>query len=143
MRVSMIPLRAGGRLLSIAGRKRLLGVLSTKRFMGGDTWYKVLEFQENCGMPGEHQLYDPRLKECVSERTVMVFSGLAQENGAWVVQEWEVDVAPPQTSEPFANSWVNPARRYDRQDLAASARPRDYVDGPALKYSTGASRSND
>lgn len=59
--------------------------------------------------PGQHELYDPRVKECIAEKTVLIFSGLALENGAWVVQEWEVNVAP---ETPVGRGWIRPERRY-------------------------------
>lgn len=135
MRVSMIQLRAGGRLLPPAERKRLVGTLATKRFIAADTWYKVLEFHLSSSYPGQFELFDPRVKECSAEGSVMVFSGLAQEGGAWVVQEWEVDVCPPREPQHFDSAWVKPARRYNPEDLPRKSRLADQADVTALKAS--------
>lgn len=45
---------------------------------------------------------------------MIVFSGLAQEDGAWVVQEWAVDLAPSEEA-PVGRGWLKPARRYERE----------------------------
>ena len=111
MRVTIIKLRGGGRLLPQSDLKLMRGTLSTKKFMGGETWFKVLDFQPASSYPCQHELYDPRLKKCDAENSVLVFSGLAQEDGAWVVQEWEVDVAPRDET-PVGKGWLKPERRY-------------------------------
>lgn len=68
----------------------------------------MLEFQLASSYP-EHTLYDPRVKECHADKSILIFSGLAQEeNGAWVVQEWEVDVAPGET--PVGKGLIQPER---------------------------------
>ena len=114
MRVTMTMLRAGGRLLPPGSGQPMRGTLATKKFQGGDTWFKVLDFQPLGSYPGQHELYDPRLKWCEAETTLIVFSGLAQEDGAWVVQEWAVDVAPSEEA-PVGRGWLKPARRYERE----------------------------
>jgi hypothetical protein len=113
MRATMTKLRAGGRLLPPGSGKPMRGMLSTKKFIGGNAWFKVLEFQPMNSYPGQHQLYEPRLKWCEAEKTVIVFSGLEQEDGAWVVQEWAVDVAPVEET-PVGKGWLKPPRRYER-----------------------------
>lgn len=113
MRVSMTKLREAGRMIPVAQRKQLRGTLSTKRFKGGDAWFKVLELEPSDSYPGQHQLYEPRLKECIAEKNVLTFSGLALEDGAWVVQEWEIDVAP---ETPVGRGWLKPERRCTSRD---------------------------
>jgi len=143
MRVSMTQLREGGRLKLPADRKQLRGMLSTKRFQGGETWFKVLSFQETSCAPGQHELYDPRVKECLAEKPIIVFSGLAQESGAWVVQEWEVDVSPQAPESFVGRGWIKPERRYAPEDLPARGLPFSHAaEGPASNTSTGASRSS-
>lgn len=112
MRVSMTELRAGGRTLSPASRKTRRGTLSTVRFMGGDTWFKVLQFQEVDSMPRQFMLYDPRVKDCPAEGTVVCYSGLSQDEGAWVAQEWLIDIAPETA---VGKGWLKPRGRYDVQ----------------------------
>lgn len=102
MRVTMTMLRAGGRLLPQGSGHPMRGTLATRKFQGGDTWFKVLDFQP-LGYPGQHKLCDPRLKGCEAETTLIVFSGPAQEDGAWVVQEWAVDMAPSEEA-PWAGA---------------------------------------
>lgn len=114
MRVILTQLREGGRMVPVGQRKPMRGTLATKKFIGGETWFKVLDFQLTSSYPGQYTLYDPRVKECRADTSILIFSGLAQEeNGAWVVQEWEVDVAPEET--PVGKGWIKPARRYETQ----------------------------
>jgi hypothetical protein len=108
----MTKMREGGRLVPVGQRKSIRGTLSTKKFITADTWFKVLELQPAGSYPGQHELYDPRVKECHAENSIIVFSGLAREEAAWVVQEWEVDVAPEET--PVGKGWLKPERRYER-----------------------------
>jgi hypothetical protein len=110
MRVSMTALRAGGRILAAEARKTLRGTLSTVRFQGGDTWFKVLQFQEVNSMPHQFLLYDPRVKDCPAEGTVVCYSGMAREGDAWVAQEWLIDIAP---ETPVGRGWLKPRSRYD------------------------------
>lgn len=110
MRVSMTELRAGGRTLAPASRKVRRGTLSTVRFKGGDIWFKVLQFQESNSMPHQFLLYDPRVKDCPAEGTVVCYSGLSREGDAWVAQEWLIDVAQ-QT--PIVRGWIKPVRRHE------------------------------
>jgi hypothetical protein len=90
------------------------GTLATKKFIGGDAWYKVLGFQQHGCAPGKFELYEARVKNCEAESSVVVYSGTAYEDGAWVVQEWAVDVAPTAPT-PFAIGWINPARHREQQ----------------------------
>lgn len=106
-------LRRGGRILPSSQRKPLAGDLHTRRFKGGDTWVKVLEFQQSNCAPGQHELYDPRVKDCVSEKPAMVLSGVVREEDAWVVQEWEIEVALPLRETPVGSGWIKPRRRYE------------------------------
>jgi hypothetical protein len=64
MRVSMTKMREGGRLMPVGQRRAMRGTLSTKKFLGGETWFTVLEFQLTSSYLGQHTLYDPRVKEC-------------------------------------------------------------------------------
>jgi len=107
----MTELRAGGRTLAPASRKARRGTLSTIRFRGGETWFKVLQFQEvNC-MPHQFLLYDPRVKDCPAEGTVVCYSGMSREEDAWVAQEWLIDIAP---ETPVGAGWIRPVRRHER-----------------------------
>ncbi len=97
-----------------SARSPMHGTLATKKFIGGDAWFKVLEFQQSGCAPGKFDLYEARVKECNAESSVVVYSGIALEDEAWVVQEWAVDVAPTTTT-PFAIGWINPARHREPQ----------------------------
>ena len=108
MRIAMTVLRAGGRTLAPEARRIRRGTLSTVRFKGGDTWFKVLQFQEVGSMPHEFILYDPRVKDCPAEGTVVRYSGMSQEDGAWVSQEWLIDIAP---ETPVGSGWIKPRSR--------------------------------
>jgi hypothetical protein len=110
MRASMTELRAGGRALPSNARQSRRGILSTVRFQGGDTSFRVLQFQDVNSMPQQFLLYDPRVKDCPAEGTVVCYSGLAREGGAWVAQEWLIDIAP---ESPVGRGWTKPGRRYD------------------------------
>lgn len=111
MRVSMTELRAGGRTLAPNERRTRRGTLSTVRFRGGETWFKVLQFQETSSMPHQFMLYDPRVKDCPAEGTVVCYSGMSHEEDAWVAQEWLVDIAP---ETPVGAGWIRPVRRHER-----------------------------
>lgn len=116
MRVTMTQLRSGGRWIGNAPAKPMLGDLRTKKFIGGDSLVKVLEFVRSSCAPGQFELSDARVKECWQEKSTIVFSGLAMEDGAWVAQEWLIDVAPPAIEEtPVGSGWLKPTRRYERQ----------------------------
>lgn len=52
MRVSMTELRAGGRAIDPDSRKTRNGTLSTIRFQGGETWFKVLQFLRTLNKSG-------------------------------------------------------------------------------------------
>jgi len=94
MRVSIQILRESGRWIGPDERRALHGDLRTKKFVAGDSLVKVLEFVEVRSAPGMYQLSDPKVKECWAEKSTIVYSGLACEGGAWVAQEWLVDVNP-------------------------------------------------
>jgi hypothetical protein len=110
MRAAMTELRAGGRTLVTSSRKTRRGTLSTIRFQSGETWFKVLQFQETQGMPHQFLLYDPRVKDCPAEGTVVCYSGMSHEGDAWVAQEWLIDIAP---ESPVGKGWMKPRSRYD------------------------------
>lgn len=111
MRVMLTMLRQGGRALRAEDQKPLAGDVHTKRFKGGDTWVKVLAFQQaNCA-PGLIELYDPKIKECVQGEATMVLAGVERDDDAWVVQEWRVNVAP---DTPPGRGWLKPQSRYER-----------------------------
>lgn len=110
MRVSMTELRAGGRTIAPNARKELRGTLSTIRFQGGETWFKVLHFQESNSAPHKFVLYDPRVKDCPAEGTTVCYSGMSHEGDAWVAQEWLIDIAP---ETPVGRGWLKPRSRYD------------------------------
>lgn len=114
MRVTLVKLREGGRWTGPANREPMQGRLLTKQFIAGESLVKVLEFVESMGHPGKHELSDPKVKDCASEGSTIVFSGLAREGDAWVAQEWLVDVAPPRPQTPVGSGWIKPGRRYDR-----------------------------
>lgn len=111
MRVSMTELRAGGRAIAPKSRKTLHGTLSTIRFQGGETWVKVLQFQEVNSVPHKFLLYDPRVKDCPAEGTVVCYSGISLEDDAWVAQEWLIDVAP---ETPVGRGWTQRPSRHER-----------------------------
>lgn len=68
----MTMLRQGGRALRAESQKPLTGDVHTKEFKAGDTWVKVLAFdQSNCA-PGMIELYDPKVKECLHGQATMV-----------------------------------------------------------------------
>lgn len=106
MRVTMTQLRRSGRLLSEGERKIMRGELLTKKFIGGTSLVKVLEFCESMTAPGTFELSDPKVKECWRGESTIVYTGLALEDGAWVAQEWLVDVAP------VGSGWIKPERRH-------------------------------
>ena len=114
MRVTMLKLRDGGRLIGTANREPMKGRLLTKQFIAGESLVKVLEFVETMSHAGKHELSDPRVKECPPEQSVIVFSGLTREGDAWVAQEWLVDFAPTSAETPVGTGWIKPGRRYDR-----------------------------
>lgn len=95
MRVTMTMLRRGGRALRAESQKPLTGDVHTKKFKAGDTWVKVLAFDQSHCSPGMVELYDPKVKECTKEDATMVFTGVERDGDAWVVQEWRVEVSPP------------------------------------------------
>lgn len=107
----MTELRAGGRTLTPASRKVRRGTLSTIRFQGGETWYKVLHFQEVSSMPHKFVLYDPRVKDCPAEGTTICYSGMSHEGDAWVAQEWLIDISPETQ---VGQGWIRPVRRHER-----------------------------
>lgn len=96
MRVTLTQLRENGRRLSAAARKTMVGELMTTKYMSGRKEVKVLEFLEVRSHPGMYTLSEAKVKECWQEKSIIVFSGLARENDAWVSQEWLIDVAPSQ-----------------------------------------------
>lgn len=100
MRVRLTKLRASGYLLPEDKRQPLLGVMFDRRVRGT----KVLEFEGSNTSPGQHQLYRPTLKKCKKWSSVVVYEGSAYEQGAWVSQEWEIDVAP------VGLGWIKPER---------------------------------
>ena len=106
MRVTMTQLRKGGRLLTKSEHKIMRGELLTKKFIGGTSLVKVLEFSEVMTAPGTYELSDPKVKECARGESTIVYTGLALEGDAWVAQEWLVDVAP------VGSGWIKPERRY-------------------------------
>lgn len=114
MRVTMTMLRRGGRALPAGSQSPLNGDLHTQKFKGGDTWVKVLAFQQTNCAPGSIELYDPKVKECVPEKALMVLSGVVREDDAWVVQEWRIEVSQPPPETPIGSGWLKPARRYER-----------------------------
>lgn len=65
MRVTLTVLRRGGRELRAESQKPLTGDVHTKRFKAGDTWVKVLAFQQSGCAPGMIELYDPKIKKCL------------------------------------------------------------------------------
>lgn len=89
------------------------GELLTKKFIAGESLVKVLEFVEVQSAPAMYELSDAKVKECWRDRSTIVFSGLAQEDGAWVAQEWLVDVEPPTNQTPGGMGRVKPGSRYD------------------------------
>jgi hypothetical protein len=111
MRVTMIVLREGGRWIGPRDRKPMRGELLTKKFIAGESLVKVLEFVELCSHSGKYQLNDARVKECWQEKSTIVFSGLSQEDGAWVSQEWLVDVNPPLETRRIDDGSSRPAQR--------------------------------
>lgn len=116
MRVTMTELRSGGRWIGHDPQKTMHGELLTKKFIGGERLVKVLEFVRTGCAPGQFNLSDARVKECWSEKSTIVFSGLAMENDAWVAQEWLIDVAPHQGDEKrMGIGWINPARHREPQ----------------------------
>jgi len=106
MRVTMTQLRKGGRLLTKSEQKIMRGELLTKKFIGGTSLVKVLEFIEVMTAPGTYELSDPKVKDCPRGESTIVYTGLALEDDAWVAQEWLVDVAP------VGSGWLKPERRY-------------------------------
>jgi hypothetical protein len=132
MRVSLQVLRERGRRLGAGARKVLQGDLRTKKFVAGDSLVKVLEFVEVRSACGLFELSDPKVKECWAEKSLIVYSGLNLEEGAWVAQEWLVDVNPAPalegsyprwgavdqaspTTTPVGSGWSKPSRRYESQ----------------------------
>lgn len=110
MRVTMTMLRRGGRTLGAASQKPLTGDVHTKKFKAGDTWVKVLAFQQTNCAPGMIELYDPKIKECVQGQATMVLSGVERDEDAWVVQEWKIEVSPPAPETPVGRGWMKPER---------------------------------
>ncbi len=106
----MTVLRVGGRTLTPASRKVRRGTLSTIRFQGGETWYKVLHFQVVSSMPHKFLLYDPRVKDCPAEGTTVCYSGMSHEGDTWVAQEWLIDISP---ETPVGSGWRKPLSRDD------------------------------
>lgn len=106
MRVSMTKLRKNGFPLPEGERNPMLGDIFSTQYKGGDTWFKVLEFQPAGSYPGQHELFETRVKNVPKGGSIVVFSGSAQEDGAWVCQEWEIDFHP------VGQSWVKSEPRY-------------------------------
>ncbi|RYD84942.1 MAG: hypothetical protein EOP84_04030 [Verrucomicrobiaceae bacterium] len=94
MRVTMTQLREAGRRISASARNTMVGELMTTKYLNGTKEVKVLEFQEVRSAPGMYTLSEAKVKLCWQEKSIIVFSGLARENDAWVSQEWLIDVAP-------------------------------------------------
>ncbi len=114
MRVTMLKLREGGRLIRSNNRAPMDGHILTKQFIAGESLVKVFEFVETMSHPGKHELSDPKVKECPPQGSTIVFSGLSREDDAWVAQEWLVDFHPPRKETPVGTGWIKPDRRYDR-----------------------------
>lgn len=66
MRVTLTVLRRGGQALRAETQLPVTGDLHTKRFKTGDTWVKVLAFQQTNSAPGMAELYDPGIKDCLA-----------------------------------------------------------------------------
>ena len=113
MRVTLTQLRKGGHWIGASDRKTMRGELLTKKFIAGESLVKVLEFVEVRSAPAMYELSDAKVKECWRERSTIVFSGLAREDGAWVAQEWLIDVAPPPSDAPTERGRIKPGSRYD------------------------------
>jgi hypothetical protein len=103
MRVTLTMLRRGGRALRAESQKPLAGDVHTKRFKAGDTWVKVLAFQQSGCAPGMIELYDPKIKECVQGLPTMVLAGVERDDDAWVVQEWRIEVSPVPAEHRYAS----------------------------------------
>ncbi len=116
MRVTMTKLRQGGRALRAESQKPLTGDVHTKKFKAGDTWVKVLAFQQTSCAPGMIELYDPKIKECVQGESTMVLAGVEQDQGAWVVQEWKIEVSPLPPETPVGRGWLKPESRSRSMD---------------------------
>lgn len=104
----MTQLRRGGHWLPTEARKTMRGELLTKKFIAGESLVKVLEFVEMHSAPAMYELSDAKVKECWHGKSTIVFTGLSSEEGAWVAQEWLVDVAPTET--PVGRGWMKPER---------------------------------
>lgn len=116
MRVTMTQLRSGGRWIGHDPQKTMRGELLTKKFTAGESLVKVLEFVRSGCAPGQFNLSDAKVKECWQEKSTIVFTGMALEDGAWVAQEWLVDVAPqPGDGAETRIGWINPARHREPQ----------------------------
>ena len=116
MRVTMTMLRRGGRALRAESQKPLTGDVHTKKFKAGDTWVKVLAFQQTNCAPGMIELYDPKVKECTQGEATMVFAGVERDEDAWVVQEWRIEVSTHSSETPVGKGWLKPERRHSSMD---------------------------
>ncbi len=112
MRVFMTVLRKRGRPLPEEERRKMQGTWCTRQLLRGAERHKVAEFiEDNCG-PGEHLLFKVTLKTCQSGGgTVMTYAGMAEEDGAWVAQEWAVDVKLALREPPVGGGWLKPPGR--------------------------------
>ncbi|WP_439518490.1 hypothetical protein [Hydrogenophaga sp.] len=119
MRVTLTQLRQNGRRLNAGARTTMVGELMTTKYLNGSKEVKVLEFLEVRSAPGMFTLSEAKVKECWQEKSIIVFSGLARENDAWVSQEWLIDVAPSQ--EMIARSTV---RSHMPTSLPPAHKPR-------------------
>lgn len=103
MRVTLTKLRAQGRRIPADRRKPLRGEIYTTRVKGG----KALVFEPTYSDMNERQLlYEAKVKLCPKGSSIAVWTGSMQENGAWVVQEWEIDFNP------VGSGWLKAEPRY-------------------------------
>ena len=112
----MTMLRRGGRALRAESQKPLTGDVHTKKFKAGDTWVKVLAFQQTNCAPGMIELYDPKVKECTQGEATMVIAGVERDEDAWVVQEWRIEVSTHSSETPVGKGWLKPERRHSSMD---------------------------
>lgn len=109
----MTQLRRGGHWIGANESKIMRGELLTKKFIAGENLVKVLEFVEMRSAPAMYELSDAKVKECWQGKSTIVFTGLSREEGAWVAQEWLVDVAPQSNDAPTEKAWITPGSRHD------------------------------
>lgn len=103
MRVTVTKLRKAGHLLPVESREPMLGQMYTRQVKGA----KVLEFEPVANsLPGEHGLFEAKVKKVPKGTSIAVYAGSANENGAWVCQEWEIDFSP------VGSGWLKSQPRY-------------------------------